>query len=190
VALGRALVRRPKLFLLDEPLANLDAKLRERMAAEIRRLQRGLQVAMIYATHDPVEAMGLADRILVLEGGKVAQAGLPEEIYRHPADSRVARMLGKPAINLFSPEEAARLGLSDGQGGKLAGVRPESWKVSPDPAGPAWVKGVEHLGPRLALILDVQGMSLRALAPPSARLKVGDRVRLGLDPAEILNFDK
>lgn len=190
VALGRALVRRPKLFLLDEPLANLDAKLRERMVVEIRRLQRGLQVAMIYVTHDHVEAMSLADRILVLHQGRVLQAGLPEEIYRHPADSRVARMLGRPSINIFPPEQAARLGLSDGQGGKLAGVRPESWKVVPDPAGPAEVKVIEHLGPRLGLVLDVQGMVLRAIAPPSARLKVGDRVRLGLDPAEILTFDR
>src|SRR5207302_1592690 len=99
VAIGRALVRKPKLFLMDEPLASLDAKLRERMVVEIRRLQRSLGCGMIYVTHDHAEAMGLADRILVLDQGRVLQSGSPEEIYTHPADSRVARMLGRPAIN-------------------------------------------------------------------------------------------
>jgi ABC-type sugar transport system ATPase subunit len=201
VALGRALVRRPKLFLLDEPLANLDAKLRERMIVEIRRLQRALKVAMVYVTHDHAEAMGLADRILVLHQGKVLQAGSPEEIYGHPADSRVARMLGRPAVNIFGAESAARLGLTDAQSvpgpnggavgkGKVVGIRPESWKVTPDAQGPALVKAVEHLGPRLALLIDVQGIPLRALAAPTLRMRVGDRVRLGVDPSEIMLFDR
>lgn len=189
VALGRALVRRPRLFLLDEPLANLDAKLRERMVVEIRRLQRGLKAAMIYVTHDHAEAMSLADRILVLHRGRVLQAGLPEEIYRHPADSIVARMLGRPSINLYSAEEAARLGLPDSRG-KLTGVRPESWRITPDPAGPAIVRGVEHLGPRMILALDVQGILLRASGAPALRLKAGDRVRLGVDPSEIIFLDR
>lgn len=193
VALGRALVRRPKLFLLDEPLANLDAKLRERMVVEIRRLQRRLQAAMIYVTHDHAEAMSLADRILVLDRGRLLQAGSPEEIYRHPADSRVARMLGRPAINLFAAEAASRLGLMEAgkaAAGTMAGVRPECWRVTPDPAGPALVKGTEHLGPRLALALDLQGILLRATVAPTLRLKAGDRVRLSVDPAEIILLDR
>jgi multiple sugar transport system ATP-binding protein len=189
VALGRALVRRPKLFLLDEPLANLDAKLRERMVVEIRRLQRALGAAMLYVTHDHAEAMGLADRILVLHQGRILQAGPPEEIYAHPVDSRVARMLGRPAVNIFAADAAARLGLSDAKG-KVVGVRPESWKVTPDAQGPALVKVTEHLGPRMALLLDVQGIPLRALAAPNLRLRAGDRVRLGVDPADILLFDR
>ena len=189
VAIGRALVRRPKLFLLDEPLANLDAKLREKMVVEIRRLQRRLGAAMVYVTHDHVEAMSLADRILVLSGGRLLQSGLPEEVYRRPAESQVALMLGHPAVNLLSAAEATVLGLPD-SGGRLVAIRPESWKVTPDTNGPAFVKVVEHLGARAALLFDVQGIALRAVVGPSTRVKPGDRYRLGVDPSEILFLEK
>lgn len=186
-ALGRALVRRPRLLLLDEPLAGLEAKLRERMAAEIRRLQRASRTVFVYATRDASEAMALADRILALDGGRVLQAGTPEELYRHPADSRVARMLGRPAINLFDPPTAARLGLAE-SGGALVAVRPEAWRLTADPAGPAFVKSIEHRGPALVLHIDAQGIGLRAAAHPTARFKAGDRVRLGVDPGDIHYF--
>jgi multiple sugar transport system ATP-binding protein len=189
VAIGRALVRRPKLFLLDEPLASLDAKLRERMVLEIRRLQRSLGCGMIYVTHDHVEAMSLADRILVLDGGKVLQTGPPVDIYRHPSDSRVARMLGRPGINILTPDEAARLGLPT-SGNRRVGVRPESWKVSADPNGPAVAAVVEHLGPQIALVLDMQGVVVRATAPTRLRAKAGDHFRLGVDTSELLYFDR
>jgi ABC-type sugar transport system ATPase subunit len=189
VAIGRALVRRPKLFLMDEPLASLDAKLRERMVLEIHRLQRSLGCGMIYVTHDHAEAMGLADRILVLDQGRVLQSGPPEEVYRHPAESRVARMLGRPAINLLSHEEAGAMGLPL-SGQRLVGIRPESWRVTADPAGPATAAVVEHLGPRLALVLELQGMVLRVTAPTSLRAKAGDRFRLGVDPGDIHYLDK
>jgi multiple sugar transport system ATP-binding protein len=189
VAIGRALVRRPKLFLMDEPLASLDAKLRERMVLEIRRLQRSLGCGMIYVTHDHVEAMSLADRILVLDKGKVLQAGPPGEIYRHPIDSRVARMLGRPGINILTHEEAGRMGLPLSEK-RLVGIRPESWKVTADAKGPAVAAVVEHLGPQMALVLDVQGIVLRVTAPPVLRAKAGDRFRLGVDPAEILYLDR
>lgn len=189
VAIGRALVRKPKLFLMDEPLASLDAKLRERMVLEIRRLQRSLGCAMIYVTHDHVEAMSLADRILVLDRGKVLQAGPPEEIYRQPCDSRVARMLGRPAINILTSDQAGRLGIPL-SGQRMVGIRPESWRVTPDPAGPAVAAVVEHLGPQMALILDVQGTVLRVTAPPAMRVKAGDRFRLGVDPTGIIYLDR
>jgi len=189
VAIGRALVRRPKLFLMDEPLASLDAKLRERMVLEIRRLQRALGCGMIYVTHDHVEAMSLADRILVLDRGKILQAGPPEDIYRHPAETRVARMLGRPGINILTHEEAGRMGLplSDK---RMVGVRPESWRVTADAKGPALAAVVEHLGPQMALVLDVQGIVVRVTAPPLLRAKAGDRFRLGVDPGELLYFDR
>jgi multiple sugar transport system ATP-binding protein len=161
VALGRALVRRPKLFLLDEPLASLDAKLRERMALEIRRLQRALGCAMLYVTHDHAEAMGLGDRILALDR----------------------------AIHLFTSDEAAALGLPL-EGRKRVGIRPESWKVSADPAGPATAIVVEHMGPYLILVLEIQGMSLRATAPATLAAKAGDRFRLGIEPGSLLYFEK
>jgi multiple sugar transport system ATP-binding protein len=189
VAIGRALVRRPKLFLMDEPLASLDAKLRERMVLEIHRLQRSLGCGMVYVTHDHVEAMSLADRILVLDRGKVLQAGPPAEIYRHPAETRVARMLGRPGINILTHEEAARMGLPV-SGNRQVGIRPESWKVTPDAKGPALAAVVEHLGPQMALVLDVQGIVLRVSAAPSLRAKAGDRFRLGVDPGEVLYFDR
>ncbi|MDQ3002570.1 MAG: ABC transporter ATP-binding protein [Fibrobacterota bacterium] len=189
VAIGRALVRRPKLFLMDEPLASLDAKLRERMVVEIRRLQRSLGCAMIYVTHDHVEAMSLADRILVLDRGKVLQTGPPEDIYRQPIDSRVARMLGRPAINLLTCDQAGRLGLPL-SGKRMVGIRPESWRVTADPAGPAFAAVVEHLGPQVALVLDVQGTVLRVTAAPGLRAKVGDRFRLGVDPAGIIYIER
>src|SRR5690606_23021290 len=189
VAIGRALVRRPRLFLLDEPLASLDAKLRERMLIEIRRLQRSLRCAMIYVTHDHAEAMGLADRILVLDRGRALQIGPPEEIYRRPKESRVARMLGRPGINILLPEEADRLGLplSDR---RLIGIRPESWRVTADSAGPAVAAVVEHLGPQMAMVLDVQGILLRVAAPSGMRAKTGERFRLGVDPASLIYMDR
>ncbi len=189
VAIGRALVRKPKLFLLDEPLASLDAKLREHMVLEIHRLQRSLGCGMIYVTHDHLEAMSLADRILVLDKGRVLQAAPPEEIYRHPANGRVARMLGRPAINLLTSEEAGAMGLPLA-GKRLVGIRPESWRVTADPAGPATAAVVEHLGPRLAMVLELQGMILRVTAAPTLRVKAGDRFRLAVDPGDLLYLDK
>ncbi|MEO6094339.1 MAG: ABC transporter ATP-binding protein [Fibrobacteria bacterium] len=189
VAIGRALVRRPKLFLMDEPLASLDAKLRERMILEIHRLQRSLGCGMVYVTHDHAEAMSLADRILVLDQGKVLQSGPPEEIYRRPIDTRVARMLGRPGINLLSVEEAGRMGLPL-SGKRTLGIRPENWRVTADPSGPAVATVVEQLGPQTALVLDVEGIVLRVLAPPASRCKAGDRFRLGMDPGDLLYFDR
>lgn len=189
VAIGRALVRRPKLFLMDEPLASLDAKLRERMVVEIRRLQRSLGCGMIYVTHDHVEAMSLADRILVLDRGRVLQTGTPEEIYRRPADSRVARMLGRPGINILTADEAGRLGLPV-NGNKLVGIRPESWRVTADALGPAIASVVEHLGPHIALVLDVQGVTLRVTVSPGLRMRPGDRFRLGMDAADLIYMDR
>ena len=189
VAIGRALVRRPKLFLMDEPLASLDAKLRERMVLEIHRLQRSLGCGMIYVTHDHREAMALADRILVLDKGRILQTGTSEEIYRHPADSRVARMLGRPAINILTAAEAGVLGLPL-SGNRLVGIRPESWRATPDPAGPATAAVVENLGDHVALVLELQGLVLRVTAPPGLRAKAGDRFRLAVEPAGILHLDK
>jgi ABC-type sugar transport system ATPase subunit len=133
--------------------------------------------------------MGLADRILALDRGRALQIGPPEEIYRSPCETRVARMLGRPAINLFGPDEAAALGLP-AQGRKRVGIRPESWRLSADPAGPAVAAVVEHLGPHLALVLELQGMTLRATAPAGLRAKAGDRFRLGVEPGSLLYFDK
>lgn len=123
VAIGRAIVRTPKLFLFDEPLSNLDAALRVATRIEIARLHRDLKATMIYVTHDQVEAMTLADRIVVLRAGKVEQVGSPMELYNNPANTFVAGFIGSPQMNFL---DAAALGLEPGQ----VGIRPEHLTVS------------------------------------------------------------
>ena len=113
VALCRALVRNPQVFLLDEPLANLDAKLRNTARDDLKRLQRGIQTTTVYVTHDQVEAMGLGDRIVVMERGKIRQVGTPQEVYEDPVDTFVATFVGQPPMNLLNT------------GDRLIGFRPE-----------------------------------------------------------------
>jgi multiple sugar transport system ATP-binding protein len=149
VAMGRALVREPKVFLLDEPLSNLDAKLRVQMRAELKRLHGKLGITTIYVTHDQIEAMTLADRIVVMSAGKALQIGTPQEVFSRPANLFVAGFIGSPAMNLLRGKAAARgSGETEITAGELrftragvpageiiAGVRPES--LAPVPAGAA-----------------------------------------------------
>jgi multiple sugar transport system ATP-binding protein len=186
VAIGRAIVREPKLFLFDEPLASLDAKLREQMAVEIHRLQRRLNVTMLYVTHDQIEAMSLADRIVVLDQGKVLQVGTPDEVYNRPASARVARMLGSPPINLFTPDQATTLGL---RSAPTSGVRPEHVKMIPNPAGVAKAIVVEHLGPVSVAVLDANGIKVRATVGPTEPVKVGDTFDLSIAPDRVMSWN-
>ncbi|MBA3909783.1 MAG: sugar ABC transporter ATP-binding protein [Rhodobacter sp.] len=140
VAIGRAIVRTPKLFLFDEPLSNLDAALRVATRIEIARLHRDLKATMIYVTHDQVEAMTLADRIVVLRSGRVEQVGTPMELYNNPANTFVAGFIGSPQMNFL---DAASLGFAPGQ----VGVRPEHLTISrEDGEIAAEVSHVEKLG--------------------------------------------
>ena len=155
VAIGRAIVREPKLFLFDEPLSNLDAALRVNTRLEIARLHRELKATMIYVTHDQVEAMTLADKIVVLDGGVIQQVGSPMELYNRPANLFVAGFIGSPAMNII---EAGRLGLSDA---KTVGVRPEHLTLSRD--GGEWqgkVVHVEHLGADTIVYLESEKVGL------------------------------
>ncbi len=156
VAMGRAIVRHPDIFLFDEPLSNLDAKLRNQMRLEIKKLQRRLQTAAIYVTHDQVEAMTLADRIVVLNGGRVEQIGTPAEIYANPATTFVASFIGAPPMNLI-PGEMTESGLSIGghvlpfetphRGRVTFGLRPERARLNGQDGGIALdVTVVEELG--------------------------------------------
>jgi sn-glycerol 3-phosphate transport system ATP-binding protein len=143
VAMGRAIVRAPKLFLFDEPLSNLDAKLRVTMRAEIRRLQRRLGITSLYVTHDQVEAMTMADRLIVMEAGRAAQIATPMEVFERPANLYVAQFIGAPAMNIIDP---ARARIRDVPAGILIGIRAE--RIELDPAGLALkVDLVEPLGP-------------------------------------------
>src|SRR5271168_4229019 len=126
VAMGRAIVRQPKLFLFDEPLSNLDAKLRVSMRAEIRRLQKRLGITSLYVTHDQVEAMTMADRLIVMEAGRAAQIAAPMEVFERPASRFVAQFMGAPAMNILDPVQA---GLSNTPPGTVAGIRPEYVEV-------------------------------------------------------------
>jgi len=140
VAIGRAIVRTPKLFLFDEPLSNLDAALRVNTRIEIARLHRELSATMIYVTHDQVEAMTLADRIVVLNAGRVEQVGAPMELYNNPANTFVAGFIGSPQMNFL---EAAPLG----QPGKTLGIRPEHLALSHETGAiPGTISHVEQLG--------------------------------------------
>src|SRR5947207_15469197 len=125
VAVGRAIVRQPAVFLFDEPLSNLDAKLRVQMRAEITKLQQSLGTTSVYVTHDQVEAMTMGHRITVMRDGKIQQVGTPREVYEHPANTFVATFIGTPPMNLF-PSTALPIALPIEQGRRvIAGVRPE-----------------------------------------------------------------
>ncbi|MER9561146.1 ABC transporter ATP-binding protein [Mesorhizobium sp. M0571] len=154
VAIGRAVVREPKLFLFDEPLSNLDAALRVNTRLEIAQLHRRLKATMIYVTHDQVEAMTLADKIVVLKAGKIEQIGGPMELYNSPANEFVAGFIGSPKMNFV---DGARLG----ETAKTIGVRPEHLTV--DPKSGAWkgtVVHAEHLGADTNLYLDCEKAGL------------------------------
>ena len=185
VAIGRAIVREPKAFLFDEPLSNLDAALRVQMRLEIARLQKNLATTTVYVTHDQVEAMTLADRIVVLNGGRVEQVGSPLELYARPDNLFVAGFIGSPRMNFVSGEFAARMGAA------TIGVRPEHIVASRD--GEGWrgtVVAAEHLGSDTFLYIDVpqtDGITARAIG--ELGLKQGDPVRLAPDPARIHRFD-
>ncbi|MBN9219020.1 MAG: ABC transporter ATP-binding protein [Mesorhizobium sp.] len=154
VAIGRAVVREPKLFLFDEPLSNLDAALRVNTRLEIAQLHRRLKATMIYVTHDQVEAMTLADKIVVLNAGRIEQIGGPMELYNSPANEFVAGFIGSPKMNFI---DGARLG----ETAKTIGVRPEHLTV--DPNSGAWkgtVVHAEHLGADTNLYLDCEKAGL------------------------------
>ncbi len=195
VAMGRAIVRNPKLFLFDEPLSNLDAKLRVQMRAEIRRLQRRLGVTSLYVTHDQVEAMTLGDRLLVLHEGRPVQFATPMEVFAQPADTYVAGFIGAPAMNFLpavieggwvvaggvSVVEAA------GQGAVTMGIRPENVGLC---AGgvPVIVELVEPLGSE-TLVHGRLADGAVLLVKLQGAVGVADRIEIMFDPSAVHLFD-
>jgi sn-glycerol 3-phosphate transport system ATP-binding protein len=195
VAVGRALIRNPQAFLFDEPLSNLDALLREKVRHELKELFRKVEATVVYVTHDQVEAMTLADRVVLLDKGRVQQIGTPEELYRNPANQFVASFIGSPSMNLFEAqitEGAFHLGPAVVEtplrwsGPAVVGVRPEA--VSLAGSGiPATVKWVEHLGAQY--LIGVQaGETLLSLT--HAHRPASDTVRLRVDPQDFHVFEK
>jgi len=187
VAMGRAVVRRPKVFLFDEPLSNLDSALRAQMRIELMQLHRRLKATMIYVTHDQVEAMTLADRIAVLNLGAVQQVGPPDALYRRPANLFVARFLGSPEMNILSLTEAAGLVLWMHEGTVSIGVRAEGVRIGDGPVT-ATVEVVEHLGWE-SLVHVVTSTGAKLVARVSAATVAAGSVALGLDPDALHFFD-
>jgi multiple sugar transport system ATP-binding protein len=178
VAIGRALVREPAVYLMDEPLSSLDAKLRAELRLELKRIQRELGTTILYVTHDQIEAMTMADRIGVMSEGHLIQLGTPREIYERPNSAYVASRLGTPAINLVPAQLLADQ--SPPPEARTVGLRTEHIRISSsDHSGPrARVHWVEHLGDQNHVHLRLDSHSLVTLADPAQELKAGDEVSL------------
>jgi multiple sugar transport system ATP-binding protein len=215
VALGRAIVRHPRVFLFDEPLSNLDAKLRVQMRVELKKLHQRLGTTAVYVTHDQVEAMTLGDRVVVMRDGVVQQVGEPLELYNSPANRFVAGFIGSPAMNF------ATVTMMDGNGRLTAknaglelevpqshmerlkshigrevtiGIRPENLHIATDsdPAGftfPSKIEVVEQLGSEILLDVRVGGDTMVAAVDPTIRAKVQEQIRLAVNPARLHFFD-
>ncbi|RKP51841.1 ABC transporter ATP-binding protein [Pararobbsia silviterrae] len=186
VAIGRAIVRQPKLFLFDEPLSNLDAALRVNTRLELASLHRKLGATMIYVTHDQTEAMTLADRIVVLDGGRVQQIGTPRELYEQPSNRFVAGFVGSPKMNLIEGEEARRDGAS------AIGIRPEDIRlVDRDARWSGEIRHMEYLGADTYLFVhSPEAGDVTVRASGHAAFAIGHRVGLAPVPAKVLRFDE
>jgi multiple sugar transport system ATP-binding protein len=202
VALGRAIVRNPQVFLLDEPLSNLDAKLRVETRINLQKLHRRLKTTFIYVTHDQVEAMTMGDRIAVMSQGVLQQVAPPRELYDHPANMYVAAFIGSPTMNFIPVGMQGRtatasgfeveLPQANGAARAVLGIRPENLDEHPRPGGPSLdmkVEVVEVLGSDQYLYGQVGADTLTARVDPQLKVAVGDRVRLGIDPRRLHLFD-
>lgn len=186
VAIGRAIVRNPKAFLFDEPLSNLDAALRVGMRLEISEMHKRMQNTMIYVTHDQVEAMTMADKIVVLQGGCIEQVGSPLELYKTPKNLFVAGFIGSPKMNFSQGEEASR------RGAATIGIRPEHIDVLSEAGIWHGTVGVaEHLGSDTFLHVHDTGLadSITIRAPGDVNFKYGDKINLSPREDVIHKFD-
>jgi multiple sugar transport system ATP-binding protein len=186
VAIGRAIVRQPSAFLFDEPLSNLDASLRVNMRLEISELHKSLATTMIYVTHDQVEAMTMADRIAVFNGGIIEQVGTPLELYQHPLNKFVAGFIGSPKMNFIDIPNG------DTNGASSLGVRPEHFIISQDTGTWSGKVGViEHLGSESFLHVTLtNGSTVTVKADGDCSLKYGDSVFLTAQENKVHRFDK
>jgi multiple sugar transport system ATP-binding protein len=183
VAVGRAIVRKPAVFLFDEPLSNLDAKLRVQMRAEITRLQQTLGTTSVYVTHDQVEAMTMGHRITVLREGKIQQVGTPGEVYDHPANVFVAQFIGTPPMNLLRGPLAESLGGAN----VIVGIRPEHLTLGE--GIPVTIDMVEPIGHESIVYATAGDEKLVAIFDPHEAPRAGERVSFSVDPARVHLFD-
>ena len=178
VALGRAIIAEARVCLMDEPLSNLDAKLRHEMRTEIRALQQRLGMTMVYVTHDQTEAMTMADRVVLMRDGRVEQNGTPEELYNRPATPFTARVIGTPPMNLFVQRD------------RFIGVRPEHIRMVSQDGHVARVKTVEHLGADSILLCEIEGQPVSARLNGFSKAQPGDDIRLSWDAGDEHQFDQ
>jgi multiple sugar transport system ATP-binding protein len=200
VAMGRAIVRDPQVFLFDEPLSNLDAKLRVQMRGEIKDLHQRLGTTTIYVTHDQIEAMTMADKIVVMQGGRVEQVGAPLELYDHPANLFVAGFIGSPAMNFLTGRIRGgacivghdSLALPDGRGTEgmevVYGMRPEHWRLASDGIATT-VKLVEPTGSETQVVVELAGQKIVCAFRERITERPGEILRIAPDPARAHLFD-
>jgi ABC-type sugar transport system ATPase subunit len=217
VALGRSMITKPRIFLLDEPFSNLDAVFRAFMRGELKRIQREIRQTMVYVTHDQVEAMSMADKIAVMSAGELQQYGTPDEIYNQPRNTFVAHFIGSPNMNLlpcayqvedgqgFLVQEhgSARVPLEDrrrqlleernGGANLILGIRPEHMHVYPEPAPDAVWEGIgyalEPLGPKSIVHVQLGDDIVQIVAPVTYRTCVGTQQWIALDQDYLHIFD-
>jgi multiple sugar transport system ATP-binding protein len=204
--MGRAIVRDPQVFLFDEPLSNLDAKLRVQMRTEIKELHQRLRTTTVYVTHDQIEAMTMADKIVVMHNGLVEQIGAPLDLYDRPDNLFVAGFIGSPAMNMLNGHIRANGGVSfEGPGGvrfplagapnspdgkpAIFGVRPEHFALADDGAE-AEVHVVEPTGSELQVVAKLGGVDVIAVFRERHKFKPGDKIRLKPDPQLVHIFDE
>ncbi len=201
VSIGRAIVREPTVFLMDEPLSALDAKLRESLRVELKSLHRNLGATFLYVTHDQVEAMSMGDKIGVLRSGRLVQVGSPSDIYERPLNTFVARSVGSPPMNLIEGRLASGRANVNGftlpvQGGnasesaRIFGVRPENLLLEAGAPAEARVFDIEDQGVIKILALDMGETRLHATVPAGTKVTRDEVVRFGWKPEKVLTFDR
>ncbi len=202
VSIGRAIVREPQVFLMDEPLSALDAKLREALRSELKDLQMRLGATFIFVTHDQVEAMTMGDRIGVLNQGRIVQVGTPQDVYTNPRDTFVASFVGSPAINLLSGNvvgngavisprtfELPLAGKAAADGAMTFGIRPENVTVEGGAPVEARIHDIENHGIEKIVTLRVGDNLVRATVPARVNVAVEEQVRFGWNPDKVMFFD-
>ena len=205
VSIGRDIVRKPRVFLMDEPLSALDAKLRESLRTELKNIQMNLGQTFLFVTHDQIEAMSMGDKIGVLNNGSLVQVGTPQQVYGSPRNTFVARAVGSPPMNLVNgrvsdgraviapgfelPVGASANGASDGRP-LTFGIRPEDLLVEAGAPVAARVHDIENHGVEKILTLRVGDEMLRATVPAQTKVAIEDEVRLAWNPAKLVYFDQ
>ncbi len=204
VSIGRAIVREPRAFLMDEPLSNLDAKLREALRSELKDLQMKLGGTFVFVTHDQIEAMSMGDKVAVMNAGRIIQVGTPAEIYGNPRDTFVAGFVGSPTMNLLPGEvrDGGVFALSGAlnlplraeisqipNGPVTVGIRAEDVRIGPSEAMEAHVHDVENHGVEKVITLRVGEYLFKGTVPGTVNLTIEDAVRFGWNPAKVRVFD-